>query len=127
MSIISRTANLLDLISGSSMTRLALNHILKDYGQVTYIRINKFKQQLDLSIHLHGDHEPVEIRVEKYDISTKGSSATFRIDQLKSDRIWLNRLLNDLVVGNSIDIPPGEYSNILEELLIGPTAKAGLA
>ncbi len=99
------------------MTRIAPNQMFKKYGKVTYISINNIKQQIDLSIILHGEDEPVEIRIDKYAIKKNNYGTTFRVEELQSNRLWLHRLLNDVIVGTTLDVPPGEYSNIVEELL----------
>jgi hypothetical protein len=126
MSIISKTVNLLDSLSGSATTRMVLNRMVKNYGKVTYVRINKMDQQLDLSIILHGEIEPIEIRVDKYTITQNALATSIRVEQLNSNKLWLHRLLNDTVVGNSIDFPAGEYSDILEELFVAEPLRLGL-
>jgi len=118
MSIIGKATTFLDSVSGSAMTRMALNHMFRSYGKITYIRINKINQQVDLSLMLHGEDKSIEVRVDKYTVIKNPDATSVIIDQLKSDKLWLHRLLNDLVVGTSLDLPSGEYSNIIEELLL---------
>jgi len=119
MSLISRTAILLDTISGSAITRIALNQIFNKYGTITYISIDKVKQKITLSIILHGENDPIEIQVDKYTmIKQDYGTTTFKVDRLRSNRLWAHRLLNDTIVGNTLDVPSGKYSNIVEELLL---------
>jgi len=117
MSLLSRTAILLDTISGSSITHIALNHLFKKYGTITYISIDKLKQKISLSIILHGENDPIEIQIDKYTLIKQDYGTTFKVDELRSNRLWAHRLLNDTIVGNTLDVPSGKYSNILEELM----------
>ena len=105
MPLLGRIAKALDQATGSAGPRKLLNQYISDYGEITDLAIDAANRRITARLLLHGEREPLEVRVEAYELVRTNASLSFVIRSAGSDRAWLDAVLNRFIVGHAWEIP----------------------
>ena len=89
------------LIEAANRSRLAR------YGRVSRLELGVQRRQLRVTLTLHGEEQPVEVVVERFTLLGEEGDARVRLEEVRVDREWLQRLADDHVVGREWPLPPG--------------------
>ena len=99
--------------------RAELNRgLLKKYGRLTKLEIDKANQHISAELHLKGEAEPVRITLSNYRlIEEAGKYPVSEFGAIGASREWLDALLKTLVKTGTI---PGrfEIKNLLHQTVV---------
>ena len=77
------------------------NGLLKQYGKITKLEIDKGNQTISLDLELKGEKECIQIKVASYRLhQAEGQNLFFEPGTIEVSREWLNTLLKTLVKTN---------------------------
>jgi hypothetical protein len=93
-----------DALAGKS-ARVYLNGLLVRYGRVEALDIDSKNGTMELTCLLHGETEPLVVRVGKYTIELQGRERRLRLSDCRCSRVWVEHLLADYVEKNSFPLP----------------------
>ena len=69
------------------------NLILKPYGTMTKLEINKEKKTIEIELDLKGEDKPIQLKLVNYELSQVGSDSIFNPGTPSASREWLSALL----------------------------------
>lgn len=76
--------------------RQAVNRMyLEPYGGLTELNIDAKKQSLSLTLELKGESQPLEIRVNRYELIRRGEDTFLDPGEITTSRAWLDTLLRE--------------------------------
>jgi hypothetical protein len=79
---------------------------IERYGQLTELRIRSKEKMLLVQVMLAGEAEEIIIVVDRYRVvPAEGGKIAIVIEAITASREWLQLLLEDFAVGQSIPIP----------------------
>jgi len=79
---------------------------IERYGQLTELRIRSKEKMLMLEVMLTGETEEIRVEISRYRIvAAEGGKISLVIEAVAASREWLQLLLEDFAVGQSIPIP----------------------
>lgn len=113
---IGKSAKFLDKISDSKITRFAINKVIRDFGELRELRINRAENKISTSLHLHGEEKPIILDITAYELAKGDEQTTMTIQSATSDRLWLDAVLDKMVIGKTFEIPE-QHSHIVNEFL----------
>jgi hypothetical protein len=108
MGIINRLVKIADRLTDSWSTRVALNHYLQKYGEVTTLKINRQSKAIDVEVKLRGEADPLFLHVSSYDFvpaSSGQASARITFHGVTASRQWLNQLAADFLENKPLEVP----------------------
>jgi hypothetical protein len=80
----------------ASAARKALNSsYLQPYGSLTQLDIDSNKKTLFLALELKGESQPIEIRVNHYELVERNSDTFIELGEVETSREWVNTLLRE--------------------------------
>lgn len=79
---------------------------LDRYGKLTELNLRSREKTIHAELLLEGETEPVILRVERYRIIRQGSDFALVIESVTASRVWLENLLQDLLVDKPLPVPP---------------------
>ncbi len=82
-----------------------MNQRIARYGEVRTLRIDSRNRQVQFVCQLVGEPDPVEVRIENYEVMENGGQKVLRVGACTSSRPWLQNLLNDFAKGREIPLP----------------------
>ncbi|MEM7602457.1 MAG: hypothetical protein AAF357_13690 [Verrucomicrobiota bacterium] len=101
----------------SEALRRGLNALLqKHYGEINALTLNTEERSLDFTILLHGETEPVDVRLGQYDIIEEAENSWILCRNWHISREWMHRLVQSRAEGKRIRLPP-ELSKVVQFLL----------
>jgi hypothetical protein len=92
----------------------AVNKKLKEVGELTDFSFNTDDRKLYVKIMLEGEIEPIDVKLEEFTVTTSGESGYLTIQQVQSNRAWVNTLLNKLLQGREWRIPDSKLALVQE-------------
>jgi len=90
----------------------AFDHNMKGIGKMLEFRLDSQKKTIHFTVMLEGEHEPLEVTVERYTILNEGTKSFILIDAIKTSRKWIDVLSSQYLVGKKMELPQ-EYANII--------------
>ena len=78
------------------------NGLLKKYGKITKLVIDKANQTISADLDLKGESEGVQITLKNYRLLEEGENPVFEPGTIEVSREWLDALLKYLVKTNVI-------------------------
>jgi hypothetical protein len=78
---------------------------LQPYGRVTDLKINSDSGELDVTLELNGEREPLRVHIQQYELLEDDGKMFFVIHRVVTSRAWLTMLAKDLAVGRRLEIP----------------------
>lgn len=90
----------------SSAAKSMLASRLARYGNLTDLRIRSREKSILAELLLEGEEKPISIHVERYGIYSRGAETVLVVERVQASRPWVQNLLQDMVVGMPIPVPP---------------------
>lgn len=102
----------------SKMIQKGLNLFLNGkYGTVESLNLETKTKQLQLTLLLNGETEPVDVEVGRYKIDDSNpDKMKISLHEIKASRQWMQELATDQAEGKSIDIPQ-KLSSVVKLIL----------
>jgi len=104
VSILSKVAKGLNYVTGSASTKFAINRLIEDYGKIIELAIDGRNKKVIISILLRGETLPIEVRIDEYEIIKTDLSTSVIVKNASSDKVWLNAILKNVIVGKPWDV-----------------------
>lgn len=79
--------------------------MLQRYGKLLELQIQSREKMISLELLLEGEEKPISIIIERYQIREIEGESTIVIEKVKASRPWLENLLQDHLVGKTLNIP----------------------
>lgn len=83
-----------------------INQRIGRYGEVRTLRLDSKNKSAEVVCALHGEAEPIMVRVDRYEVRQKDGQTYVRLAQCTANRPWLQNLLMDYGVDREIPVPP---------------------
>lgn len=99
------------------MVLWAANKKLKGVAELTDFSFDSEERTLYAEMILVGEEEPVDVLLEDFTVVTNDGSYRLHIQQVQSNRPWLDTLLNKVVLGRGWKIPDS-HIELVQELFI---------
>jgi hypothetical protein len=93
-----------DAMTGAA-ARKFVNDRIERYGSVTNLRLDSKAKSVEVTCELDGETSPVTVRINRYEIEESGGKKFFRALKCSCSRPWLERALEDFVVGRRFEVP----------------------
>jgi hypothetical protein len=78
---------------------------LQPYGRVTNFKLNSDSGELDVTLELNGEAEPLRVHIQEYELIEEADNMFLVIHRLSTSRAWLTSLARDLAVGRRLEVP----------------------
>jgi len=92
--------------------------VLKKYGKLTELKINKINKTISTVLDLKGEAEPFQIKLSNYQlIQEEGKNPVFEPGTIEVSREWLHALLQTLVQKGVIP-ERMEIKNLLHQAVV---------
>jgi hypothetical protein len=89
----------------SSAARALVNQRIERYGKLDEFRIDSRLKTVTATVTLHGESEPITVRVGKYVVEESGGKKFLRVSDCTSNRVWLQNLLIDFAGQRRVELP----------------------
>ena len=106
----------LDKLTNSKSTKVAINVLIKKYGEMLDFKIDHKTRVISASILLKGEDKPVDIDIQKYKIVKEKPYAHIVIESMDCNKEWLNALAKQFIIKKPIKIPYDKV-DLIEEFL----------
>ena len=90
----------------SSAARAFVNQRIERYGKLDEFRIDSRLKTVTAIVRLHGETEPITVRVGKYGVEESGGKKFLRVSGCTCNRPWLQNLLVDFAESRRVELPP---------------------
>lgn len=79
--------------------------ILQPYGRITSFKLNSESRELDVTVELNGEVEPLRVHIQEYELIEEDGKMFLIIHRVVTSRAWLTALVRDLAVGRKLELP----------------------
>jgi hypothetical protein len=79
--------------------------VLQPYGRVTSLKLNSDSGELDVTLDLNGEVEPLRVHIQEYEIIQEDQKMFLIIHRVVTSRAWLTALARNLAVGRKLELP----------------------
>ena len=79
--------------------------LLQPYGRITDFKLNSESRELDVTVALNGEVEPLRVHIEEYELLEEAGEMFLVIHRVVTSRTWLTALAKDLAVGRKLKLP----------------------
>jgi hypothetical protein len=83
-----------------------INQRIARYGEVRTLKLDSKNKSAEVVCALHGEPEPIMVRVERYELTQREGQTYVRLAQCSANRPWLQNLLMDYGVDREVPVPP---------------------
>lgn len=93
----------------SAAGRQLLAAALTKYGAMLNFSVDSTNKTVSAEILLKGEREPVKITLRDYELlpgEISGGAPRLRVGGATASREWVEVLLNELLVGRAVELPP---------------------
>jgi hypothetical protein len=90
----------------SAAAKSLLASRLERYGKLTEFHLSRREKTVSAELLLEGEDEPVAISIGRYRIKAEEGEYLLVVEELSVSRIWLQNLLEDLLLGKPLPVPP---------------------
>ena len=90
--------------------------LLAPYGRVTALKLDSDSGELDVTLELNGETEPVRVHIQQYELIEESGRMYLLIHRIFTSRPWLTALAENLAVGRKLELP-SEVSKTLARFL----------
>lgn len=94
-----------DAIAGKA-AQAFLNQRIARYGEVRTLRLDSKSKSGEVVVVLHGEPEPISIRVERYELHERDGQMFVKLGRCACNRVWLQNLLTDFGQDREVPVPP---------------------
>ena len=78
---------------------------LQPYGRITDFKLNSESRELDVTVELNGEVEPLRVHIQEYELIEETGKILLIIHRVVTSRAWLTAVVRDLAVGRKLEIP----------------------
>ena|SRR5687768_12643481 len=78
---------------------------LQPYGRVTNLKLNSDSGELDVTLDLNGEAEPLRVHIQEYELIDEDGKMFLVIHRISTSRAWLTSLARDIAVGRRLEVP----------------------
>lgn len=89
----------------SRAAQVYVNNRIARYGEVQTLRINSREKTMEVSCLLHGEKDPITIKVENYNVDSSGAKKYVEATTITCTRPWLQNLLTDFAQNRRVEVP----------------------
>jgi hypothetical protein len=82
-----------------------VNNLIARYAVLQDLKIDTQNKTVDLLCQLHGETQPVRVRIDKYVIQERGEKRFVEVVKCTCSRPWIQALVEDFVQGRSVEVP----------------------
>lgn len=82
-----------------------INQRIGRYGEVRSLRLDSKNKSGEVVCLLHGEPEPITLRLEGYELRRSGGETFIRLGRFTCSRPWLENLLNDYGRDREVPVP----------------------
>jgi len=98
------------------------NGLLKKYGKLTGLEINKANKTINLDLYLKGEKECLQIRLSNYRLTQEaGSPPVFEPGTIEVSREWLDGLIQTLlkqsIIPERVEVKNQLYQTVVKTIL----------
>lgn len=86
--------------------QLYVNNLIARYAVLKDLKIDAQNKTVEIVCQLHGETEPIRVRVDKYLLQEKGEQRFVQIVKCTCSRPWVQNLVEDFVQGRQVEVPP---------------------
>jgi hypothetical protein len=79
--------------------------ILEPYGRITALKLDSASGELDVTLDLKGENEPLRVHIQEYEIIDESGRMYLLIHRIVTSRPWLTALAENLAVGRRLELP----------------------
>lgn len=79
--------------------------LLQPYGRVTSLKLNSGACELDVTLELNGEVEPLRVHIQQYELIEQSGKMYLIIHRIVTSRSWLTALAENLAVGQKLELP----------------------
>lgn len=83
-----------------------VNNLIARYAVLQDLKIDTQNKTVDLLCLLHGECEPVRVRIDQYAIQERGEKRFVQVMKCTCSRPWIQALVEDFVQGRPVEVPP---------------------
>jgi hypothetical protein len=119
MGIFNRLVKIADRLTDSWTTRVALNHFLQKYGEVTALKIDGRAKAIQVELKLRGEAELLWLHISSYDFvpgDVVTAPARITLHGVTASREWLQQLADDFLDNKPLTVP-AEIARYLQMVL----------
>jgi hypothetical protein len=104
-----------DWLIEKTVPSLLNDRVLKPYGELSAFKFDSNQRTAEGELLLHGEREPIHVRIGAYELVTEGTRTYVVIKQFSTSRDWITRLAEDFVIGRRFALPEsfGKYVAML--------------
>lgn len=97
----------------SRAAQVYVNNRIARYGEVQTLRINSREKTMEVSCLLHGESDPITIKVENYNVNTAGAKKYIEASTITCTRPWLQTslLTSPRTAASNFPIGPTAFFN----------------
>ncbi|MDB6126538.1 MAG: hypothetical protein JWM35_434 [Verrucomicrobia bacterium] len=88
------------------------NSMIARYGEVRDLKIDTQNKSVDVVCMLHGETQPLTVRIDKYEVKEKAGKTYVQIVKCTCSRLWVQNLVEDFGVGRQLEVPPWAVSSL---------------
>jgi len=92
-------------ITPKTIVYLVVNSYLKGIVKLIEYDVNFNERKILSKVHLEGEEGEIEVCLEDFALIKSGDHYKFVIQQVESNRPWLNKALSRFILGQEIKIP----------------------
>jgi hypothetical protein len=92
------------------------NAWLKSIGRATSLKIDSTNKTAEIHLELNGEHTPVTIHVQRYELIQDPSGIFVIIKAATTSRDWMTALAREYLVGRRLPVPP-EHAAMISRFL----------
>lgn len=80
---------------------------LARYGRVTDLTLSLEARRIEVLVQLDGEAQPLRVSLERFAILGDEPGVSVRVDAVRVDRVWMQRFVDDHVLGRTFPVPAG--------------------
>jgi hypothetical protein len=79
--------------------------VLKPYGALTQLRLDTKRRVIDAVLELAGETQPVQVRIDGYEILEEPDAAYLVLNDITTSREWVTTLARNFAVERKLKLP----------------------
>jgi hypothetical protein len=78
---------------------------LQPYGRITSFKLNSESRELDVTVELNGEVDPLRVHIQEYELIEEGGKMFLIIHRVVTSRAWLTALVRNVAAGRKLELP----------------------
>jgi hypothetical protein len=81
------------------------NHKYKSLGTMTTLQIDSAKKTASVDLDLKGETQPLQITINRYELTTSGGKTLIEIKDFSTSREWITSVAREFLKGRTFEVP----------------------